>query len=135
MRGKPDTDVPAPASAQGDGTAVLRHLHVEAQALLRGTPEQDILNPLGIDAIRYFAGSGVLVWGARTIASDPEWRYIAVRRAAYCPLSSGAGLSPSHCEERTTISIASRISSTTAPSCDVFLVPILGPIRLHRIFR
>jgi len=42
--------------------------------------EQDILNPLGINAIRQFPGQGVLVWGARTLSSDPEWRYVAVRR-------------------------------------------------------
>jgi len=44
--------------------------------------QQAMLNPLGIDVLRFFAGSGVQVWGARTIASDPEWQYISVRRAA-----------------------------------------------------
>lgn len=34
-----------------------------------------------INAIRAFAGKGVLVWGARTLAgNDNEWRYINVRR-------------------------------------------------------
>jgi phage tail sheath protein FI len=34
-----------------------------------------------INAIRYFAGKGTLVWGARTLAgNDNEWRYISVRR-------------------------------------------------------
>lgn len=34
-----------------------------------------------INAIRSFAGKGVLVWGARTLAgNDNEWRYISVRR-------------------------------------------------------
>ena len=42
---------------------------------------QNTLNPLGIDAIRYFAGQGVLVFGARTLASNAEWQYVAVRRA------------------------------------------------------
>ncbi len=46
--------------------------------------EQDILNPLGINAIRLFTGSDVRVWGARTLSSDPEWRYVAVRRTALC---------------------------------------------------
>lgn len=42
--------------------------------------EQDILNPKGINCIRYFEGRGIRVWGARTISSDPEWRYVNVRR-------------------------------------------------------
>ena len=42
--------------------------------------EQDILNPKGINCIRYFRNRGIRVWGARTISSDPSWRYINVRR-------------------------------------------------------
>ncbi|TAD81596.1 MAG: phage tail sheath family protein, partial [Bacteroidetes bacterium] len=34
-----------------------------------------------INAIRFFTGKGLLVWGARTLAgNDNEWRYINVRR-------------------------------------------------------
>lgn len=42
--------------------------------------EQELLNPEGINCIRTFFGDGILVWGARTLASDPEWRYLNVRR-------------------------------------------------------
>ncbi|HWS34208.1 MAG TPA: phage tail sheath family protein [Actinoplanes sp.] len=42
--------------------------------------EQDLLNPIGVNCIRAFPGRGVRVWGARTLASDPEWRYVNVRR-------------------------------------------------------
>jgi phage tail sheath protein FI len=44
--------------------------------------EQDILNPIGVNCIRRFADSGIVVWGARTFAaqSDPEYRYVPVRR-------------------------------------------------------
>jgi phage tail sheath protein FI len=42
--------------------------------------EQDILNPLGINCIRSFKGRGIRVWGARTISSDPLWKYVNVRR-------------------------------------------------------
>ena len=42
--------------------------------------EQDTLNPLGVNCIRSFAGRGLRVWGARTLSSDPAWRYINVRR-------------------------------------------------------
>jgi len=44
--------------------------------------QQGNLNPLNINVIRQFAGSGIVLWGARTITSDPEWNYIPVRRMA-----------------------------------------------------
>jgi phage tail sheath protein FI len=44
------------------------------------TGEQDILNPRGINALRVFEGRGIRVWGARTLSSDPEFRYVNVRR-------------------------------------------------------
>lgn len=46
--------------------------------------EQDLLNPLGVNCIRRFPAAGIVVWGARTLAtqSDPEWRYVPVRRYA-----------------------------------------------------
>jgi phage tail sheath protein FI len=43
-------------------------------------PEQGGLNKVGINCIRSFPGRGIRVWGARTLSSDPEWRYINVRR-------------------------------------------------------
>ena len=43
--------------------------------------EQDILNPKGVNCIRYFGTEGVRVWGARTLAAEAsEWRYLNVRR-------------------------------------------------------
>jgi phage tail sheath protein FI len=42
--------------------------------------EHDLLNPVGINVIRTFPGRGIRVWGARTLSSDPAWRYINVRR-------------------------------------------------------
>ncbi|WP_433274232.1 phage tail sheath family protein [Pseudonocardia xinjiangensis] len=42
--------------------------------------EQGMLNPVGINCIRTFPGRGVRVWGARTLSSDPAWRYLNVRR-------------------------------------------------------
>jgi uncharacterized protein len=42
--------------------------------------EQGGLNKVGINCIRAFPGRGIRVWGARTLSSDPEWRYINVRR-------------------------------------------------------
>jgi phage tail sheath protein FI len=42
--------------------------------------EQESLNPIGVNAVRGFPGRGIRVWGARTLSSDPAWRYINVRR-------------------------------------------------------
>ena len=43
--------------------------------------EQDVLNPAGVNCIRFFSREGVRVWGARTLApSASNWRYLNVRR-------------------------------------------------------
>ncbi len=42
--------------------------------------QQGILNPLGINCLRALPGRGIRVYGARTLSSDPEWRYLNVRR-------------------------------------------------------
>lgn len=46
--------------------------------------QQDLLNPRGVNVIRDFHlhGRGIRVWGARTMTSDPEWKYVNVRRLA-----------------------------------------------------
>lgn len=60
-----------------------------ANAIVRGAlgltqvlskAEQAVLNPLGVNCLRSFAGEGVMVWGARTLADSGEWRYLNVRR-------------------------------------------------------
>lgn len=47
---------------------------------LFGKPEQDMLNPVGINLLRNIQGLGIRVWGARTLSSDSSWKYINVRR-------------------------------------------------------
>ena len=42
--------------------------------------EHDLLNPHGINCLRSFPGRGIRVWGARTLSSDPAWRYLNIRR-------------------------------------------------------
>jgi phage tail sheath protein FI len=42
--------------------------------------EHDQLNPVAVNCVRSFPGQGIRVWGARTLSSDPEWRYLNVRR-------------------------------------------------------
>jgi phage tail sheath protein FI len=60
-----------------------------ANEVLRGTTgmwayittgEQDILNPRGVNVTRQFVGQGIRLWGARTLSSNPEDRYVNVRR-------------------------------------------------------
>jgi phage tail sheath protein FI len=57
---------------------VIRGVMSVATQITKG--EQDILNPIGVNCIRAFPGRGIRVWGARTLSSDPSWRYINVRR-------------------------------------------------------
>lgn len=50
-----------------------------ARRVSRG--DQELLNPAGINCIRFFPSEGILVWGARTLAAEAsEFRYINVRR-------------------------------------------------------
>jgi hypothetical protein len=44
--------------------------------------EQDILNPRNINVLRNFRDNnrGLRVWGARTLSSDADWKYVNVRR-------------------------------------------------------
>ena len=42
--------------------------------------QQEVLNPEGVNCLRFFEGRGFRVWGARTISSDPEWKYVNLRR-------------------------------------------------------
>jgi hypothetical protein len=42
--------------------------------------EHGSLNPVAVNCIRAFPGRGIRVFGARTLSSDPEWRYLNVRR-------------------------------------------------------
>ncbi|MEA2003177.1 MAG: AAA family ATPase [Actinomycetota bacterium] len=54
---------------------------IEAIAYPVSNDEQEVLNPLGINVLRDI-GRGPVVWGARTLSSDPEWKYVPVRRLA-----------------------------------------------------
>ena len=52
-------------------------LNVETPITMR---EQGPLNLDGINCIRTFGTAGIRLWGARTLSSNPSWRYINVRR-------------------------------------------------------
>jgi hypothetical protein len=42
--------------------------------------EQGVLNPVGINCLRFFPGRGYRVWGARIATSNSEIKYVNVRR-------------------------------------------------------
>jgi phage tail sheath protein FI len=42
--------------------------------------QQEVLNPEGVNCFRFFPGRGFRLWGARTMTSDPEWKYVNLRR-------------------------------------------------------
>jgi uncharacterized protein len=65
---------PAGIEARVSGVVDLQHRLTDA--------EQDRLNPIGVNCIRQFPNAGVVSWGARTLAADPQWRYVPVRRTA-----------------------------------------------------
>jgi len=62
----------APANEVVNGAEGLQHNVTKS--------DQNSLNPKGVNCVRDFQGRGIRVWGARTTASNPEWRYINVRR-------------------------------------------------------
>jgi phage tail sheath protein FI len=53
---------------------------IDAVQLQITKDQQAVLNPRGVNVLRYFKGSGNLVWGGRTTSTDPSWKYINVRR-------------------------------------------------------
>ena len=44
--------------------------------------EQDNLNKIGVNCLRRFDLAGIVCWGACTVYSDPEYKYVPVRRTA-----------------------------------------------------
>lgn len=44
------------------------------------TAQQELLNPLGVNCLRKLDQRGRRIWGARTMSSDPEWKYVNLRR-------------------------------------------------------
>ncbi|MFC7176284.1 phage tail sheath family protein [Halosegnis marinus] len=72
----------------------------------------------GVNPVRSFPDRGVRVWGARTLAEDPTWRYVPVRRLAlYFEESMTAWLRWTETEpndERTRERVASGLSNFLA---------------------
>jgi uncharacterized protein len=67
-------------SPANESLASVRSLTVQVDNALNDEMNVDTTGK-AVNAIRQFAGKGVLVWGARTLAgNDNEWRYVSVRR-------------------------------------------------------
>jgi hypothetical protein len=58
---------------------VVIRLAIGLELLLNGE-QQRLLNPEKVNCLRFFQRRGFRVWGVRTTSSDPEWRYVNVRR-------------------------------------------------------
>ena len=71
---------PANEEVRGILLADRGDIHPLEKTVTKG--EQDELNPVGVNVIRDFrhANRGIRVWGARTRAADPLWKYVNVRR-------------------------------------------------------
>jgi phage tail sheath protein FI len=54
--------------------------NIDSLQFLLTDQQQAQLNPIGINALRCFKNYGNLVWGGRTTTTDPDWKYINVRR-------------------------------------------------------
>jgi uncharacterized protein len=96
--GRSSTPIPLPPSgylaglyARTDSSRGVWKAPAGVQASLSGVvgltanlsdSEHGVLNPAGVDVIRRFPSAGVVAFGARTVTSDPEWRYVPVRRTA-----------------------------------------------------
>jgi len=94
LRGKA-IDFPPSASVAGvySATDISRGVHKAPAGIVEGRlktivgierdvtkGEHETLNPNGINVIRNFPEGGLVIWGARTVSADPEWKYVNVRR-------------------------------------------------------
>ncbi len=68
----------APANT---GIASATHLPIRLSDSQQADLNVDAVSGKSINAIRFFSGKGILVWGARTLdGNSQDWRYIPVRR-------------------------------------------------------
>lgn len=79
--------------------------------------QQSLLNPQGINCLRYFGKRGYRVWGARTATGNQEWKYVSVRRhSMYLVRSMYRGTQWAVFEPNTT-----RLWNTVRQSIEAFL--------------
>ena len=78
--------------------------------------EQDTLNPFGVNCIRAFPGMGIRIWGARTLSSNPSWRYINVRRCSTSSRSRSSAARSGWCSSPTSRGCGAGCGAMSAPS-------------------
>jgi phage tail sheath protein FI len=104
--GDPDSGARRPVPATGHVAGVYaqtdrsRGVHkAPANVVLRGVADLEFsvtqemietLTPRGVNCLLDSRedGRGIRVWGARTVSSDPEWKYVPVRRLALYSMES-----------------------------------------------
>jgi phage tail sheath protein FI len=70
-----------------------RLLGIDALAAHIDDREGERINALGINVLRDLSGVGPVIWGARTLANDGDWKYVTIRRMAlYVEQTLDAGL-------------------------------------------
>lgn len=70
-----DRDVGVHKAPANGALRWLQDVSVDLDATVHG-----LLNDEHVNALRAFPGRGLRIFGARTLASDPDWRYVNVRR-------------------------------------------------------
>jgi len=73
----PDGGVHSSPAGEGDFGKLRGALELE---LVPDENDQNVLNPVGVNCLRRFQGQGIVIFGARTLSADPDWKYISVRR-------------------------------------------------------
>lgn len=62
------------------GTGVGRIKTITGMEYATTKSEHDLMHPAKINVIRSIPDAGDCIWGASTLTSDPEWKYINIRR-------------------------------------------------------
>ena len=66
---------------------------IDALAARIDDREGERVNALGMNVLRDLTGVGPVIWGARTLANDGDWKYVSIRRLAiYLEQSLDCGL-------------------------------------------
>jgi phage tail sheath protein FI len=72
-RGDLERGVPKPSTGDAvRGAAALESVVEDS--------ERALLNEEGVNVLRPIEDEGIRIWGARTMSSDPEWKYVNIRR-------------------------------------------------------
>jgi phage tail sheath protein FI len=57
-----------------------RFAGIARPSIALSTAQIEVLTPAGVNVIRRLPDGRTVLWGGRTLSSDPEWKYVPVRR-------------------------------------------------------